>query len=407
VSFLESIDPAVWIGVGAVAGLLLHFVVFRILKHLVSRTRWQWDDLFVHHLRGPSRLVFPVGVVLFLSPAIETFESYALVRQCATLLTALALIWITLRVIDLLGAVARKRQRLDVADNLAARALVTQITVVTRTLKVFVVVIGVAAALMTIPRVQLIGTSMLASAGVAGLIVGLAARPLLENLISGLQLALTQPIRVDDVVVVQKEQGRVEEIRGTYVVVKLADERRLIVPFSKFIQEPFENWTRTSAQIVGSITFHADFSVPVETLRAELLGFVRGSKHWDERVAVLEVIDAKENGIELRASVSAPNAEALWNLRVALREHMVTFLARRRSGGPAATYGAGARDGGSNGMLAEPSRAATVDGAATEPAPAQRWRVAEPSPPLARRGNAPEDSGGGSAKSADASGTAP
>src|SRR5258706_10199305 len=191
---------------------------------------------------------------------------------------------------------------------------------------VVIVIIGVGGALMTFPNVRQIGASLLASAGVAGLVAGIAARPVLGNLIAGLQIALSQPIRLDDVVVIQGEWGRIEEITGTYVSVRLWDQRRLIVPLQWFIENPFSNWTRSSSQIIGTVFLYVDYRMPLEPLRAELGRIVEQAPEWDRRVQVLQVTDAGERAMQLRVLVSSQDSGLNWDLRCRVREGLVDFI---------------------------------------------------------------------------------
>jgi small-conductance mechanosensitive channel len=193
---------------------------------------------------------------------------------------------------------------------------------------VLVMIAGVSMALMTFPGARQVGASLLASAGVLGIVGGLAARPVFSNLIAGLQLALAQPIRIDDVLIVNGEWGRVEEITGTYVVLKIWDERRLIVPLQWFIENPFENWTHTSSQILGTVFLYLDFATPVAPLRAELKRLVEGAPEWDGRVCGLHVTDASERAMQIRILVSAGSAGKAFDLRCKVRESMLAFVAR-------------------------------------------------------------------------------
>ena len=219
-----------------------------------------------------------------------------------------------------------RRFKLDAEDNLLARKHVTQVRVLNGVLSTLIIMVTLAAALMTFDPVRQIGIGLFASAGIAGVIVGFAARPVLTNLIAGVQLAMTQPIRLEDAVVVENEWGWIEEITATYVVVRLWDWRRLIVPLSYFIEKPFQNWTRESSAIIGSVFIHTDYAVPVDLVRQKLDEIVRASKLWDGRVVNLQVTDAKERTIELRALVSARTAPACWDLRCEVREKLIAFL---------------------------------------------------------------------------------
>ena len=193
------------------------------------------------------------------------------------------------------------RYSLQAADNLEARKIYTQVTVLK---KVAVVIIGVftlASMLMVFDSVRQFGTSILASAGIAGIIIGFAAQSSLATLLAGFQIALTQPIRIDDVVIVEGEWGRIEDITLTYVVVRIWDLRRLVLPITYFIEQPFQNWTRTSAEILGTVFLHVDYTMPIEPLRAELGRILAASPHWDGKVNGLVVTDAKERTLEVRA----------------------------------------------------------------------------------------------------------
>jgi small-conductance mechanosensitive channel len=234
--------------------------------------------------------------------------------------------WLLIALVGVFERTIRARHRVDVADNLAARRIHTQVSVLARTVMVFILLVGVAAALMTFPRIRELGASLLVSAGFAGLVIGLAARPVLENLIAGVQLAFTQPIRLDDVVIVDGEWGRIEEITTTYVVVRIWDERRLVVPFSKFTTEAFQNWTRRTSDILGTVFIHADYRVDVDEVRRALERIVEDCEHWDRKVCNVQVTDATERTVQLRALVSAAGSGAAWNLRVFVRERLLAYL---------------------------------------------------------------------------------
>jgi small-conductance mechanosensitive channel len=198
--------------------------------------------------------------------------------------------------------------------------------VLLRTVDVLVVIVTVGAALMTFEPVRQYGVSLFASAGVAGLVAGLAARPVLSNLFAGVQLAMTQPIRIDDAVIVEGEWGTIEEITSTYVVVRIWDLRRLIVPLTYFIEKPFQNWTRESSNLLGAAMIYVDYRAPVEAIRQKLTEIVKASNNWDGRVINLQVTNANENTMELRCLMSASSAGMAFNLRCEVREKMIDFL---------------------------------------------------------------------------------
>ena len=225
-------------------------------------------------------------------------------------------------------ALILRRYRLDVEDNLEARTVYTQVVVLKKIATAAVVVFAAASMLMVFESVRQFGTSILASAGIAGIIIGFAAQRSIATLVAGFQIALTQPIRLDDVVIVEGEWGRIEDITLTYVVVQIWDERRLIVPITQFIEQPFQNWTRTSSSILGTVFLHVDYRAPLEELRRELTRILVASPHWNGKVNVLQVTDATSHTLELRALASADDASRAWDLRCEVREKLVGFIQR-------------------------------------------------------------------------------
>ncbi len=234
--------------------------------------------------------------------------------------------WLIIRTTDILEDLVLSRYRIDVADNLEARKIHTQIRFLKRVIVTVVLVIAAASMLMVFPKVRQFGASILASAGVVGIVAGLAVQRSIANLLVGIQVAITQPIRVDDVVIVENEWGQIEEITSTYVVVRIWDLRRLILPITYFTEKPFENWTRTSADLIGTVFIYADYSIPVDAVRQELHRILQESDLWDGKAWALQVTDAREHTIELRAMVSAANASAAWNLRCQVREELILFI---------------------------------------------------------------------------------
>lgn len=312
-------------------GLLLHWLAVHVARELYRRVRWGVGEGFFRKLKWSSRLLFPLLAVqaALAAQAPETSSPELGVLRHGLSLTVIALG--CQLIVSLLWGIEehiKNKHRVDVPDNYAARRVHTQVTVLRRSAVTFVIVVGLALALMTFPRVRQLGASLLASAGLVGLVIGLAARPIVENLIAGVQIALTQPINIDDVVIIEGEWGWIEEIRATYVVVRIWDQRRLIVPFSKFIQEPFQNWTRRTAELLGAVTLYADYTLPVQAVREELERIVQGCDKWDGRVCNLQVVDATEQTIQLRALVSAASSPAAWDLRVEVREKLIAYLQR-------------------------------------------------------------------------------
>jgi small-conductance mechanosensitive channel len=219
-----------------------------------------------------------------------------------------------------------RRFKLDAADNLLARKHVTQTKMLQRVVNGLIVVITASIALMTFDSVRQYGVSLLASAGAAGLIVGLALQPVLKNLIAGIQLAVTQPIRIDDALIVEGEWGNVEEITSTYVVVRLWDWRRLILPLSYFIEKPFQNWTRDNADLIGTVFMYLDHTAPVAAIRSKVEQIVAGAPQWDKRVVAVQVTDFKQTTMEVRILASAGSAGQAFDLRCLIREKIIAFL---------------------------------------------------------------------------------
>ena len=279
--------------------------------------------------RAPAQLLLPlIALQAVWQGAPDDFPLIAGIRHGNALLLLLVLTWLGLRAIRGLAQGVIARHPVDVEDNLQARRIHTQTRMLARTAMFVVLLAGLALMLMTFPGARQFGASLLASAGVVGLVAGIAARPIFSNLIAGLQIALAQPIRLDDVLIVQGEWGRVEEITGTYVVLKIWDERRLIIPLQWFIENPFQNWTRKSANIIGTVFLWADYRMPLAPLRAEAQRACEASPEWDKRLCLLQVVEAGERSMQLRVLVTSANASLNWDLRCKVREALVDFMQR-------------------------------------------------------------------------------
>lgn len=218
------------------------------------------------------------------------------------------------------------RMDANMADNLEARKIYTKYTVLENIVIFLIILIAVGFSLMLFDQVRQIGVSLFASAGVAGIILGFAAQRIIATILAGLQIAFTQPIRLDDVVIVEGEFGRVEEINLTYVVVRVWDKRRLVVPSTYFIENTFQNWTRTTSEILGTVYLYTDYTVPIKAIRDELARVLETTNLWDKQTSAVQVTDAKENTVEIRILLSAINASTAWDLRVYVREKMIAFL---------------------------------------------------------------------------------
>lgn len=311
--------------VAIVAALIVHKTVMVLARRAVGQR--SFGVTFLNRTTGPSRLALCLLAVALVLP-VAPFDEGARQRLAQFFVVAtIALVgWLSMRAVDLAATRYLERHELDIDENYRARKHVTQVRVFKRVLDILITIIAVSTALMTFESVRQYGVSLFASAGAAGLIVGLAARPLLSNLIAGVQIAITQPIRIEDAVIIENEWGWIEDIASTYVVVRLWDWRRLVVPLSYFIEKPFQNWTRDAASLIGAIKLHVDYGADIPRIRKHLEQAVKDTELWDGAVVNLQVVESHPQTIELRALVSARNAPQSWDLRCEIREKLLAFL---------------------------------------------------------------------------------
>ncbi len=294
---------------------------------LVEQTRSTFGAALIRHLRQPLGWLAPVIAAQLLLPTLELSALLTDRLQHALVLINIAAIgWLLVRLTSVAEDVLQQHYLVDIKDNLGARRIRTQFQMVRRIVVIVVQVIALSVMMMTFPKIRELGAGLLASAGVAGIVIGVAARPFLENLIAGVQIGLTQPIRIEDVVIVEGEWGRIAEINATHVVVRIWDDRRLIVPLNYFNTKPFQNWTWASADLLGTAFFSVDYTFPVEAGRQELKRILDESDLWDGRAWGLQVTDTTERTVTLRALMSAPDAPTAWNLRCLVRERFIAFL---------------------------------------------------------------------------------
>jgi small-conductance mechanosensitive channel len=284
-------------------------------------------------MKNAGKIVLPGIIILmqlglFLSLQFLQFkpETAELVRKILNVTITFTIAWLFMSVINVGKNLLLKQFDISSKDNLEARKLYTRFSILERIIFVIVIFIAIAAALMNFQSIRRIGISLFASAGIAGIIIGFAAQKLIGTFLAGVQLAITQPIRIDDVVIVEGEWGWIEEINLTYVVVRIWDKRRLIVPTTYFIEKPFQNWTRVSADIMGTVFIYTDYTVPLNKIRTELERLVRENENWDGKVVNLQVTDATETTVEMRILVSAKDSPSVWNLRVYLREKLIEYI---------------------------------------------------------------------------------
>ena len=309
---------------------LLALLLSRLITNMFLRfpgERGAFLRSFVKGMRRPLRgFIIIVAVGSALPAAGLTNTAFLAIGQTLLVLLVLLMGWGAATAMRILSTGYLSRFKTTEEDNLQARKHITQIGILRRACDILIFVVTISAALMTFQPVRQYGVSLFASAGAASLIVGLAARPLLTNLIAGVQIAITQPIRVEDAVIVEGEWGWIEEITSTYVVVRIWDWRRMILPISYFLEKPFQNWTHNSAALIGSVYFLLDYRVPVERLRGKLLDIVQDSPLWDGKVVNLQVSDAMAHTVQIRMLMSARNAPQTWDLRCEVREKMLAFL---------------------------------------------------------------------------------
>lgn len=321
----------IYTGVAALLAVLAALIVHRVgatVAHQITQSRPLVNTL-IRFAAKPVQIALPL---LALQTVWQSAPNDLLLIEATRHVTALALIgtltWLAVRCVDAMAEATAMLYPVDAADNLHARRIQTQFRVLAQTLRFLIVLIGASAALMTFPGVRQIGTGLLASAGVAGLVVGFAAKPVLGNLLAGLQIAIAQPIRLDDVVIIEGEWGRIEEITGAYVVVHIWDQRRLVVPLQWFIEHPFQNWTRTSSEIIGSVFLWLDYRMPLAPLRTEVERVCKNTQEWDHRVCVTQVTEANERSMQVRVLVSTADSSLCWDLRCRVREELISFIQR-------------------------------------------------------------------------------
>jgi small-conductance mechanosensitive channel len=316
----------------AVTAALVAAIAYRIVWRIALRLAH--DRIFVTTVLRSTRTAGGMTVLLLVllivwRAAPSDLPQLATVEHLTTLALAVSVTWLGVRWISGSSEAIIATHPLTGSDSVMARRICTQQRVIAQILKGIIVFIGFALVLMSFPAVRSLGASLLASAGVTGLIVGLAARPALSNIIAGIQIALTQPIRLGDVVVVQGKWGRIEDISGTFVVVRVWDETTLVVPLQWFLENPIENWTLTSAQITGSVSLWVDYRLPLAPVKAELERLCKEAKEWDQRVCSLTVNDATPQAMQLRALVSSVDSSRNSDLRCHVRAGLIAFIQER------------------------------------------------------------------------------
>jgi small-conductance mechanosensitive channel len=329
VGLLTAIFYAGWI-------IALLWLVFRGTLAIEKRMR-MWAErtdsllgkLTIPILGHTLRMSVPLLGIILLLPLLKLPEDWAWVTQKGFgILLIVAFSVLIVRGINAVQSALLSRHRLDVPDNLSARKVLTQVSVIRKIIVTAVVIVATGSILMMFDPVRQFGTSILASAGIAGIVIGFAAQKTLGNVLAGIQIALTQPLLIDDIVMVEGEFGQIEEITLTYVTVRTWDLRRLVVPITQFVEKPFQNWSRVSSELLGTVILYLDYQAPMGELRKELKRLVENNPKWDKRVCGLQVTDAKQSTIEVRALVSGADPGKLGDLRAEVREGLINFLVR-------------------------------------------------------------------------------
>lgn len=329
--FLQNWQPIIYslsiiIGAGII-GLIAHYIVFRILSRVSKRTQAILDDAIVRHSRRPSKYLIILLAINIVMPLVQFPENVLyILNSLFRPLFILSVSWLVISFMSVGEDVILSRYDIKAQDNLKARKIQTQIQVIKRIIAVIIIIVAVALILLGFESFQQIGAGILASAGLASVVIGLAAQKIIGNFLAGIQIAFAQPIRVDDVVIVENEWGNIEEITLTYVVVRIWDLRRLVLPISYFIEKPFQNWTRVSADLLGTVFVYTDYTVPVNEVRQELARIAKSSDKWDGKVCGLQVTNTTEHTMELRALVSAEDSSKAWDLRCEVREKLIEFI---------------------------------------------------------------------------------
>ncbi|WP_121201982.1 mechanosensitive ion channel family protein [Mucilaginibacter gracilis] len=312
-----------------IIGMVLKFVITTLLKHYKNVSGYSLFKSLLTHLGGPLDYFVPLFTLNLMTPIMQLSKGYLdPLDRILGILLIISFANLLINAIKVLEDFVYFNYDLSKEDNLKERKIRTQLQFIRKIIIALIVLISLSIILLSFDNVRKIGAGLLTGVGISGIIIGFAAQKSLGNLLAGFQIAFTQPIRIDDVLVVEGEWGRVEEITLTYVVLNIWDQRRLILPINYFIEKPFQNWTRSTAEILGTVFVYVDYTYPVDELRDEFTRLLNLSPLWDKRVQVLQVTDAKEHTLELRALVSASNSSKAFDLRCYIREGLVKFIAQ-------------------------------------------------------------------------------
>lgn len=331
INYLENLPDALWnlvlVLTAIIVGLLLKVVLSLLLRIGAKNEDYSFTFSVIHRLATPINFFLPLFVLNLLHPLMRLNNKQEFyVDRTLEILLMVCMAVILVGIVKIAEDYVYHHYDLKKADNLRERKIRTQLQFIRKIIIGIIVFITISLILLSFDSLRKLGAGLLTGVGVGGIIVGLAAQRSLSNLLAGFQLAFTQPLRLDDVLVVEGEYGKVEEITLTYVVLLLWDQRRLILPINYFIEKPFQNWTRTGSELLGTAMLYLDYNIPIDALRKEFMRLVEANPLWDKRVAALQVTDIKQSTVEVRCLISANNSSKAFDLRCYLRENMLNFI---------------------------------------------------------------------------------
>lgn len=330
----KDVPPWLWnicvVAISIIIGFVLKFIITGLLHYYKNTSDYSLFKSILTHLSKPLNYFVPMITLNLLLPFMEIGKVYLnFVDRTLEILLIIAFASLLINTIKIFEDYVYHTYDLNKTDNLKERKIRTQLQFIRKVLVVLIIFITVAIVLLSFDNVRKLGAGLLTGVGIGGIIIGIAAQKSLANFLAGFQIAFTQPIRIDDVLVVEGEWGRVEDITLTYVVLNIWDQRRLILPINYFIEKPFQNWTRTTSELLGTVFLYVDYTIPVDELRTELTRLLKETPLWDKRVGILQVTDAKEKTVELRALVSAVNSSQAFDLRCYVRENLIRYIQER------------------------------------------------------------------------------
>lgn len=328
-----NLHPWLWNVILFVVSLLLGFTISFLLSLFVKQRtgteiRFRLGQSLLEQLTAPVSFLIPLLLFNNLLPLLQTERDIqAQVVKATEISLIVGFAWLLIKLVRVFQDIVHHKVNINLKNNLRQRQIITQLIYIRRVVNFIILLLAVGAILLSFDTLRKIGTGLLTSVGIGGIIIGFAAQKSLSNLLAGFQIAFTQPIRIDDEVIVEGEFGRVEELTLTYVIVRIWDSRRMILPINYFLEKPFQNWTRTSAEILGTVFLYVDYSIPVDWLRQEFMNIINAHPLWDKRASGLVVTDLKQNVMEIRCLISCASSGDAFDLRCHIREHLVKRIA--------------------------------------------------------------------------------